>query len=352
MTTASRTSRRICFLLFVVFAIAPITAQKIRTDSIPVPKGGLRASPGPKVTPPAADRTVPPDTADDDEPNGLRIDGSGASFKAGVSTPNLSHPSIELSGGSATLTCKDMFDTPQTMGVIHISSGTLELKPLKRYPAIARAEYDRLFVQLYDTEYRGARDSSKVWLNGWRFGFQLAGGYSTVRTRNVQGAGWTEEKQVREPGWTLLHTGGLMWSYNSFGNTAVADSNVRLSGFYRNAESYRFGTHTGAMIRFDATPALSIHVATERMMMFRDYSFWGWAGSALVEGLAQSILTGSVIRSIERKSPESVAIANLILRSALSYGIYEARRSGQHFPFSGNAPMMMDAIRLGLAVSF
>lgn len=352
MTTASRTSRRICFLLFVVFAITPVSAQKFRTDSIPVPKGGLRASPGPKATPPAADRTAAPDTADDDEPNGLNIGGGKASFKAGMGMPTLSHPSIELSAGSATMACKDMLDIPQTMGVIHISSGTLELKPLKRFPSVARTDYDRFFVQLYDPTYRGPLDSSKVWLNGWRAGFQLSSGYSTVRKRRVAVPGTNETKEESEPMWSLLHTGGLVWSTNTFGNTVVADSNVRLSGFYRNAESYRFGTHTGAMIRLEATPALSVHVAAERMMMFRDYSFWGWAGSALVEGLAQSIMTGSVISEIEKKSPESVAIANLILRSALSYGIYEARRSGQHFPFSGNAPMMMDAIRLGLAVSF
>ncbi|MFM7773864.1 MAG: hypothetical protein ACKO9V_03320 [Candidatus Kapaibacterium sp.] len=352
MTTALRTLRRICCSLFVVFAITAVSAQKIRTDSIPTSKGGLRASPGPKATPPAAEGTMLPDTADDDEPNGLRIDGGGASFKAGIKTPDISHPSIELSTGSATLACKDMIDVPQTMGVLHISTGTLTLTPLKRHPSIARADYDRVFVQLYDSEYRGPLDASKVWLNGWRFGFQLASGYSTVHTRRVQGPGWIDTREVREPGWSLLHTGGLMWSYNTFGNIATADSNVRLSGFYQNAETYRFGSNTGAMIRYDATPALSIHVAAERMMMYRDYSFWGWAGSALVEGLAQSIINGSVVRSIEKKSPESVAIADLLLRSALSYGIYEARRSGQHFPFSGNAPMIMDAIRLGLAVSF
>ena len=106
------------------------------------------------------------------------------------------------------------------------------------------------------------------------------------------------------------------------------------------------------MIRYDATSALSLSLEAERTMMFRDYSFFGWAGSAIVEGLSQSILSGSVIRSIEQKSPGSVAVAALFLRTALSYGIYEIRRGGQHFPFSGSKPMISDALRIGIGFSF
>ena len=307
-----------------------------------IPTDSLRAVPGPKSTkvPVLADTT-------DDDTQGLRIDGNGAAFKVGMQFSLLEHPCIELSTGSANWSCKDVVQTPQTMGVIQISSGTLSLKPLKQHSSIARAEYDRVFVQLYDPENRGALDTSKIWLKGWRFGFHLTSGYSTLHAK--AGAG---EKKT-EPGWSLLHTGGLVWSYNTFDNLNRAASPLDVAqGFYKDAESYHFGTHTGAMIRYDATSALSLSLEAERTMMFRDYSFFGWAGSAIVEGLSQSILSGSVIRSIEQKSPGSVAVAALFLRTALSYGIYEIRRGGQHFPFSGSKPMISDALRIGIGFSF
>jgi hypothetical protein len=341
MITLYSKLRYVCMAVVVAALCAPMSAQTITTDSIFNPSGKIKVVPGGlKSIPKPADA----DTTDDDL-NGLDINGSGVSLKMGMEMSLLEHPCIELSTGPSSWSYKDISDAPQTMGNIQISSGTLSLKPLRNHPSIARSEYDRVFVQLYDPEYRGSGlDSSKVWLQGWRFGFHLSSGYTTMH--NVGGSGATKSKP--EPGWSLLHTGGLVWSFNTFGNLrASADS-----ALLKDLESYRFGTHAGAMIRYNATSALSLSIEAERTMMFNDYSFFGWAGSALVEGLAQSILSGSVIKSIERKSPGSVAIAAVFLRSALSYGIYELRRGGQHFPFSGNKPMISDAIRIGIGVSF
>lgn len=343
MTNSLSTLRTagIAVIIVLIFG-ASAAAQQATVDSIMIPPGKtIRAVPGPKAATPA--KTLPADSSDDDL-NGLDISGSGVALKMGMEMSLLEHPCIELSTGPSSWSYDDVSEA-QTMGNIQISSGTLSLKPLRSHPSIARAEYDRVFVQLYDPEYRGSGlDSSKVWLQGWRFGFHLTSGYTTMHN----GGGIVATKSKPEPGWSLLHTGGLVWSYNTFNNLRVSADSAR----FKDLQSYHFGTHTGAMIRYDATSALSLSIEAERTMMFNDYSFFGWAGSSLVEGLAQSILSGSVIKSIERKSPGSVAIAALFLRTALSYGIYEARRGGQHFPFSGNKPMISDAIRIGIGVSF
>ena len=275
-----------------------------------------------------------------DAPNGISVGPGGVSFSAGLGL-SVRRPGLQVSYGVADFQYKTSFNPSiQPMRMIDIGLQSLVTVPLRRKSDIGRTSADRLYLQLYGANYGGTVDNMQSQLKGLRWGFDLVSGYSYL---DSQGS----------PTISLLHRGGPVWSYNTFtiNSLAVPPNDPQAQLAAELAKSH-FGSHTGAIIRWDLNSTFAINAEWERTMMFDDYSFFGWLGSVTLEGLSQAILGGTGIHRIETKASRSVPVANLLLRSALSFGIYELRRSKQHFPFGSTAPMVSDAFRFGLTVSF
>jgi hypothetical protein len=186
----------------------------------------------------------------------------------------------------------------------------------------------------------GFRDTSRVALEGWRFGFRLASGHRL----SSQSKG----------GLYLLHAGGWTWSYVRPRPAAGGDSTTAFEAL-ATAEAYRtshFGANTSATIGYHFGDGLTAELGYQRVLLYKNHVVFPWLGSLLVEGLAQSAV-GIALRGAEQRNARAAAIATLILRSALSWGIYELRRTaGQHFPFGGSTPMLWDEFRLRVGLAF
>lgn len=121
------------------------------------------------------------------------------------------------------------------------------------------------------------------------------------------------------------------------------------------ADSYRtshFGANTSATIGYSIGGTVTIEASYQRVLLYKNHVFFPWLGSLLLEGLAQSALSAA-LAGAQQRNPSAAAIATLVLRSALSWGIYQLRStSGQHFPFRGSTPVLWDEFRIGLGLQF
>jgi hypothetical protein len=76
-----------------------------------------------------------------------------------------------------------------------------------------------------------------------------------------------------------------------------------------------------------------------------------WAGSAIIELAAQGMLD-YFIKRIGKSSPAALPIVNVLLKGALSYGLYELRQEKMNWPFPSAPPMSYDQWKVGLTFNF
>nr|BAL55114.1 hypothetical protein HGMM_F23B02C53 [uncultured Bacteroidetes bacterium] len=187
----------------------------------------------------------------------------------------------------------------------------------------------------------GFRDHSRAAVEGWRFGFRLASGHRF--------------SALDRSGLYLLHAGGWTWSYVRPSTAPRNADSMTTAVALATADSYRtshFGANTSATIGYSIGGIVTLEASYQRVLLYKNHVFFPWLGSLLLEGLAQSALSAA-LAGAQQRNPSAAAIATLVLRSALSWGIYQLRStSGQHFPFKGNTPLLWDELRIGIGMQF
>lgn len=274
----------------------------------------------------------------DRAPSGIRAGRRGFSISSGsLSLGLFSKPSISLHYGFVFPNLKGVGTSLASPRLLELRAGSLSYDTIPGTLSVAKVARDGLFVGIFSPEYGGKADSLAPFTEGVRGGLFFSSGYSYMRA-------------PKEPSLTLLHDGGLVWTSLSMKKLPLASpDSAALAPF---SDNFRFGNQTGFSLRYNVTDAITLDASYERTLMYNGFSFFSWIGSTALEGIAQGVLTGMVIGSMEEKSPSSVAVANLILRSALSFAIYELRRGSQYFPFGGNNPLCFDVVRVGMSFNF
>ncbi len=338
-------SRLRCFLYCIAFGAASLCARSSESDTSTTPGTRMKQPPRPAARPykkastaatPNTDSTAVDSTASG---SGVRVGRGGVSVSLGAAF-NFEPGSFSLSYGKATLQVPDVWIPFQSLDELEFRLGGLSTTALKRTPSVAKADCDDLYVQMARSDIVSGLNSSLHRASAWRGGFSLGSGYAYMRDST-------------RPDWAFIHSGGLCWqslhTEVAQSGTIAADKNDRqivqeLKG--------GFATHSGFSIHYGLSSTIGVQLCYERNMIFQGFSFSNWLGSLTLEGLCQLALSSTLIKRIEAKSPVSVPLAALVLRSAVSYGFYELRRSSQHFPFGGAEPLMSDALRLGLTFAF
>lgn len=115
--------------------------------------------------------------------------------------------------------------------------------------------------------------------------------------------------------------------------------------------SIRFGSTMAPTIEWKLGSTLSLRASYSWTQVLPRHMFWYWAGSELIEGVADGI-AGAVIKSFGRSSTASLPVMNFILRNAVAYGFKELRREKMNWPFNTVAPLNITSWNVGLAVTF
>lgn len=242
-------------------------------------------------------------------------------------------PTISLTYGQSLIKHKDFNTDFAKPNLLELKLGYTSLYPSKYSEDILKYKFNHTFVGNHFTKDKN-NNSAEASTEMWRFGFGWATGYGY---------------DLGESSIIPYHSTSMSWSRMKF-KDGVADSNEAYIASRFN-ESFRFGTAAEAGIRVQIIPLVSLDVSYERSIIFERHLFWKWAGSGIIEVAAQGMLD-HFIRKIGSSSPGALPIVSFVLKSALSYGIYELRQEKMNWPFASASPFSYDQWKVGVTFSF
>jgi hypothetical protein len=181
----------------------------------------------------------------------------------------------------------------------------------------------------------GSSNASDIETNDWQYGIAFSGGYGY--------------KVGEEASITPYYSTSYTWTDMNFSDKTLSSNDERIKALYD--ESIRFGTGSESGVRVQATSLITFEAGYERSIVFERHLFWKWAGSAIIEGTANSALD-LFINEIFKSSPSAGPIAFFVLKTALGYGIYELRKDKMNWPFPSAPPILMDNFKLGVTLTF
>jgi hypothetical protein len=204
--------------------------------------------------------------------------------------------------------------------------------------SIVEHRNDYLFLGVASKDLGATVNPGEIAFTGWRCG----GGWE-------KGYGYKLSSATEGPAINLLTSQGVQWTNFALkgGITNSADSTIL--GMYEGG--LRFGTKSGAVLRFHILPLLALDASYERSVVYRRHKLWEWLGGVVVQGSGDWLLDRFVDR-ILRSTPEAVPVVNFVLKNALSYGIYELRKKNGNWPFESEAPISNDTFMVGVTMVF
>ena len=171
----------------------------------------------------------------------------------------------------------------------------------------------------------------------WRFGLgdYEGGGYQLSRTSRL----------------LFLHSSHLAWSYATVNSPLGIDSSIYRNTLYLYDNALRFGNAFSASIRYDVVDNVGITFAYDAQNIYPRHLFWQWAGSKIIESIADG-LTSSIRELVLHNSPPASPIVNFILKNGISYAFYELRKKSMNYPFTSAPSLSVDSFRIGLTFVF
>jgi hypothetical protein len=113
----------------------------------------------------------------------------------------------------------------------------------------------------------------------------------------------------------------------------------------------RFGSTMAPTIEWKMGSTLSLRASYSWTQVLPRHMFWYWAGSEIIEGVADGI-AGGIVKAFGRSSTASLPVMNFILRNAVAYTFKELRRDKMNWPFDTAAPLNITSWNVGLSVTF
>lgn len=150
----------------------------------------------------------------------------------------------------------------------------------------------------------------------------------------------------------FLYKDGLSWTLSKFEpNQYFEAGKPDTFNFNTYNESIRFGEQFESIASIEVLKYLSFNASYERINVYPRHMFWAWLGGKIIEEGAQGLL-GTFIKEIRKYSPEFTPVVSLLLRTGLSYGLYELRRKNMNWPFDTAPPFTFENIKFGLQFNF
>lgn len=244
-------------------------------------------------------------------------------------------PTISVSYGQSQINLKDFSGSFANPNLLELKLGYTTLRASKYSEDVLKHKFNHIFVGNFFTKVKNDNSLVKdIRTDMWRFGF-----------------GWSSGYGYDLGGSSILpyHSTSLAWSRVNFKDAPIDPSEKQITDRYD--QSFRFGTGAEAGIRFKIIPLVSLDVSYERSIIFERHLFWKWAGSGIIEAASQGML-GHFIGKIGKSSPFALPIVSVILKSALSYGLYELRQEKMNWPFNSVAPLSYDQFKVGVTFNF
>ena len=245
-------------------------------------------------------------------------------------------PAISINYGFSDISRKDVEAPFADNNLLELKLGYRSKRMTKYADYIEKSTYNYLFLNRNTTN--------------------LAGGSGTtgdIETQNWQfGAGWSKEygyKIGEDASINPYYTSSMNWTRIDFANDSLSTKDERIKLLYN--ETFRFGTSSETGVRIQPIKLITLEAGYERAIVFERHLFWKWAGSGIIEVAANGLLD-VFIKEVFKSSPAAGPIVFFVLKSALSYGIYELRQDKMNWPFSSAPPVALNNIKFGVTFTF
>ena len=269
-------------------------------------------------------------------------------WKSPMKRFNITSPTLQIFWG----TNSSVFDESAFAGKlakvnnIQINMGSTTEKEVISKEHINRYKYNGIFLNLYNDSYGSGKTSpSEFSTNAIQFGFNDVTGYGYQLGENSSlilfvggGIEWTklDYKQPSDSAFMINHF-------------ADYSKNLTAFNFYDNV--FRFGQNFESGIRLKIIKPLAIVGSYERELIFPRHLFFQWILSEAVEGIANSIID-KFSKEVIKSSPIAGPIVFFALKTGLSYGYYELRKSKMNWPFNSAMPMQFETFKVGMSFEF
>src|SRR3972149_7139917 len=247
-------------------------------------------------------------------------------------------PTISFNYGQSRINLENFSGDFSNTNYPELKLGYTDIRHSKYSDDLLRYRFNHLFLGNFFTKVKSNNSvNQSIHTDMWRFGFGWALGY-----------GYNLGNSSILP----YHSTSLAWSRVQIDDTPInqpvptqLNDDRYILDLYDQA--FRFGTGAEAGIRFKIIPLISLDVSYERSIIFERHLFWKWAGSGIIEMASQGMLD-HFLGKIGKSSPLALPIVSVILKSALSYGIYELRQEKMNWPFKSAAPLSYDQFKVGV----
>lgn len=199
-------------------------------------------------------------------------------------------------------------------------------------------ETDDFFITYYsDKLYDFKTKNTGYKTDNWQFGFNWGKGYGNEFHNNFK--------------LYFNYKSGFSWSrFKLRDETNLLDS-IFIERFNRYNEKLKFGEQfqsSGSIVLFEL---INLNASYQRMHVYPAHMFWYWILSESIEVAAHSLLD-EFVDEIKKFSPELTPVFNIILKTGLSYGIYELRRNNMNWPINTEPPFVIENFKVGLGFNF
>jgi len=249
-------------------------------------------------------------------------------------------PFVRLNYGTSFLADKNYEGAPFKDNIdLEIVLGYYKLKEHKK-SILTKTEASEFFIANISDEIIDPDNKFEgVNIDSWRFGFNNRDCYGYKFHDNFM----LDFGHSDGMGWTYMHFDPKNWSDQ-------LDTNTNYN-FRTFNETIRFGEQFESSVSLTLFEKLSINAAYERVNVYPRHMFWYWSLSKIIESAGQGMVDGFV-KEIRKFSPEFTPIFNFILKSGLSYGIYELRKKKMNWPIKTAPPFTFENIKFGASFNF
>lgn len=254
-------------------------------------------------------------------------------------------PTIELTYGNSDIAMKSFGKLSSNRGFANAGSAELRLSysSLNDYEDyIVKYKNRFFFVSNNSTDLVSKKNTPfNINSNLWRFGFGTQEGYgykigsSAIVPYNSNSFVWSRVE------WNMpTYAGNLP--------ELTAEDQNRLD-LFNNA--FRFGTMAEGGVKVQLVPLFTLNAGYEKAVIFPRYLVWKQLGSMIVEAAAQGAV-GMFSSEVLDSSPAAGPIVNFLLKSGVSYAIYQLRREKMNWPFNSAEPLTYDTWKVGMTFTF
>ena len=257
-------------------------------------------------------------------------------------------PLIETSYGLPKLAIKSLNTDFNKPGAAELRLGYSTLREYSDYVIKYRNRF--VFLGNFSKDLsKSTNNKTAINTEIWRFGAGWLKGYgyqigkSAIIPYTSNSFVWT---RIKSNDYYAIDSASSFVPLNKIG---VDKNDAETLDFFFNA--FRFGTMMESGIRIQFIPLISVNAGYEREIVFPRHLFWKSAGSMAIEWAGIGAIDFFVSEVMD-DSPAAGPIINFVLKSGLSYGLYQLRRDKMNWPFESAEPLTLDSWRFGITFTF